>query len=81
MLDQYIIHRLAEMTSQGFGQVNRAVLAAGTANTNRQIATIVVLEARQPFAQVSTDIIKHLFHFRLLAQVLDDLSILTGILT
>ena len=69
---------VVEIAPQPFGQIDRTVLAAGTANTNRQIVAIIADETRQPGSDKTGDIVAHAQHFRLVFEKGDYRRITAG---
>src|SRR5690606_28313983 len=70
--DLRIIPAAPEMLTQFFAQIHRAVLPAGTAHRDRDVAAVVGLETRQPLFQVAADVREHLGDIGLLLQKVDD---------
>jgi hypothetical protein len=47
------------------GEIDRAMLAAGAADGNGDIAAIIALESRQPVGDEASDVLKHLLGLRI----------------
>ena len=78
MPDHDKVARFAEMPGQGFGDVDRAMLAAGAADRHGQIAALARLEARQPRRQEPAQVGDHGRHVRLVFQKLDHRPVEAG---
>ncbi len=53
-------------------------MAAGTADGDGHVTAFAGGVAGQPFLQVVTDVLVHIFHFRLFAEVITDRGITAG---
>ena len=57
--------------AQPLGEIDRAVLAAGTADADGQVAAVVADVARQPGGDEAGDILAHLHHLGLRFEIVD----------
>jgi len=63
---------IAESFGKPFDQIDRAMLASGAADSDRDIAPMVLIQHFQPMGQKSFDVILHKHDFRLVVQEVCD---------
>src|SRR5262245_6288220 len=70
-----------EVCLEPFGEVNRTMLTAGTADGHREITAIVSDVGRQPVTDEARDVSLHALHFRLVGKEVANSLVPAGLRT